>query len=107
MGAATRAWTNTYALIPFPEYAQFQDAFGHLDGYSAFYYTYLWSRVIAADLFTRFEDEGLRNAQTAEAYRRLFLEASATQPAAVIIRDFLGRDVSLDAFRSTLEQGLE
>ena len=33
--------------------------FGHLDGYSAIYYTYMWSLVIAKDLFTVFERDGL------------------------------------------------
>jgi thimet oligopeptidase len=43
--------------------------FTHLNGYSAIYYTYRWSLVIADDLFTRFRREGLRNPQTALAYR--------------------------------------
>ena len=33
-------------------------AFGHLDGYSAIYYTYQWSKAIATDMFTRF-DQGV------------------------------------------------
>ena len=33
--------------------------FGHLDGYSAIYCTYMWSLVIAKDLFTVFAREGL------------------------------------------------
>ena len=34
-------------------------AFGHLDGYSALYCTYMWSLVIAKDLFTAFARDGL------------------------------------------------
>src|SRR5215468_4041157 len=37
----------------------FQLAFGHLEGYSAAYYTYLWSEVIVKDLLTGFEQQGL------------------------------------------------
>ena len=107
MGAATRAWNSEYAIIPSPDYDQMQAAFNHLDGYSAFYYTYLWSRVVGADLFTRFENEGLRNQRTADAYRRAILEPGGTKPAEELIRDFLGRDVELDAFREGLEKGLE
>ena len=33
--------------------------FGHLDGYSALYYTYMWSLVIAKDLFTPFDAKNL------------------------------------------------
>ncbi len=32
--------------------------FGHLDGYSAIYYTYVWSKAIAVDLFTKFKAAG-------------------------------------------------
>jgi thimet oligopeptidase len=107
MGAAARAWRNQYDMIPSPDYDQMQAAFGHLDGYSAFYYTYLWSRVVGADLFTRFEAEGLRNPQTADAYRRAILAPGGTRPAEELIRDFLGRDVTIDAFRDDLQSGGE
>jgi thimet oligopeptidase len=106
LGAATRQWRDQYAIIPAPEWVQFQDAFGHLNGYSAIYYTYRWSKVIADDLFTRFAAEGLRNPQTAVAYRRAVLDPGGTKPAAQLARDFLGRDVSLDAYRAELEKGL-
>jgi len=107
LGAATRGWVGEYSLIPMPDYVQFQSAFSHLDGYSAVYYTYRWSQVIADDLLTRFEAEGLRNPQTADDYRRAILEQGGTRPAAELVRDFLGRDIQLDAFRAKLEKGLE
>ena len=92
--------------MPAPEWVQFQDAFTHLNGYSAIYYTYRWSKVIADDLFTRFAAEGLRNPETARAYREAVLEPGGTKPAAQLVRDFLGRDVSLDAYRAELAKGL-
>lgn len=107
LGAATRGWYNEYAAVPMPDYAQMQDAFGHLDGYSAIYYTYRWSKVIADDLFTRFNSEGLRNPETANDYRRAILDPGGTRPAADLVREFLGRDISLDAYRENLERGLE
>jgi thimet oligopeptidase len=106
LGAATRQWRDEYAIVPAPEWVQFQDAFTHLNGYSAIYYTYRWSKVIADDLFTRFAAEGLRNPETARAYREAVLEPGGTKPAAQLVRDFLGRDVSLDAYRAELEKGL-
>lgn len=102
LGAATREWRDAYAIVPAPEWVQFQDAFGHLNGYSAVYYTYRWSLVIADDLFTRFEKEGLRNPETALAYRRAVLDPGGTKPAAELVRDFLGRDISLDAYRAEM-----
>ena len=102
LGAATRGWLDAYALVPSPDWVEMQDSFGHLDGYSAIYYTYRWCKVIADDLFTRFAAEGLRNPQTAADYRRMVLEPGGTKPAAELVRAFLGRDVSLDAYRAQM-----
>jgi len=107
LGAATRGWVGEYSLIQMPEYVEFQSAFNHLDGYSAIYYTYRWSKVIADDLFTRFTAEGMRNPVTAGDYRRAVLNPGGTKPAVELVQDFLGRDVALDAYRSELEKGLD
>jgi thimet oligopeptidase len=106
LGAATRQWRDAYAIVPTPDWVEFQSAFGHLNGYSAIYYTYRWSKAIADDLFTRFDAEGLRNPQTAAEYRKLVLEPGGTKPAAELVRDFLGRDVSLDAYRAEMAKDL-
>lgn len=102
MGAAARGWFGEYAVIPMPEYVQMQDAFGHLNGYSAIYYTYRWSKVIADDLFTRFAAAGLRDPETAAAYRTMVLGRGGTRPAAELVREFLGRDVNLNAYKAEL-----
>ena len=107
LGAATRQWRNEYDLTPAAEFSEMQAAFGHLDGYGAAYYTYGWSRVIAEDMFSRFKAEGLNNPQTARDYRTLVLAPGGTKPAAELVRDFLGRDISLDAFQDELAKGLE
>ena len=102
VGEAARYYRDKYDLIPTPDYVQMQDAFTHLNGYSAMYYTYRWSIVIADDMFTRFQKEGLRNAQTAAEYRRDVLAPGGTKPAAELVHDFLGRDISLDAYRAKM-----
>ncbi len=86
-----------------PEGTHQEATFSHLDGYSAGYYTYGWSRVIAADLFSRFEEAGLRDPETAMDYRNLVLGAGGSKPAAELIEDFLGRPVNADAFKASLE----
>jgi thimet oligopeptidase len=106
LGEAARTWQQAYSLVPISPTSEMQAAFGHLDGYGAAYYTYGWSRVIAADMFSRFKAEGLTNAETAADYRRLVLEPGGTRPAAELVRDFVGREISFDAFREDLEQGL-
>ena len=102
LGARTRELHNAYDLTPYPPFVQMQDSFGHLNGYSAIYYTYRWSKVIANDLFTRFERDGLRNKATAAAYRRLVLAPGGAKPAAELVKDFLGRPVSLDAYKAEI-----
>jgi thimet oligopeptidase len=79
-------------------------SFGHLDGYSAIYYTYIWSKAIALDLFTQFEKDGIRNPAVADRYRKLVLEPGGSQDANVLIQNFLGRPMSLEAFKAELQK---
>ncbi len=107
LGEAARYYRDKFDIIPTPDYVEMQDSFNHLNGYSAIYYTYRWSKAIADDLFTRFEAEGLRNKDTAKAYRQMVLAPGGTRPAAELVRDFLGRDISLDAYRAEMAKAAE
>jgi thimet oligopeptidase len=79
-----------------------QTAFDHLNGYSAVYYTYMWSLVIAKDMFTEFSADGLTNPVVARKYRDTVLEESGTKPAAGLVSDFLGRPYSFKAYEEWL-----
>ena len=81
----------------------FQESFGHLDGYSAIYYTYMWSLVIAKDLFGPFRRAGLLDPVPARRYRRDILEPGGSRPAAALVQDFLGRPHAFDAFAAWLD----
>jgi thimet oligopeptidase len=105
LGAATRRLDNAYNIVPMADGAQMQASFGHLTGYSAIYYTYAWSKVIALDMFSAFRARGLRDLATAESYRRLVLEPGGSKPAARLVEDFLGRPITLDAYREELARG--
>lgn len=92
------------ALSPFerlPNTHQYA-SFSHLDGYSAIYYTYQWSLAISTDLFGVFEENGLRDRDTAIRYRDLVLAPGSAKPAAELVRDFLGRDWSPEAYEARL-----
>jgi thimet oligopeptidase len=102
LGAAARTADAKYDMVPPAPYSQFQDAFSHLGGYGAAYYTYRWSIVIADDLFTQFQKNGLRDPATAKRYRELVLAPGGTKPAAELVQDFLGRPISIDAYRAKL-----
>jgi thimet oligopeptidase len=91
-----------YTPFKFVEGTHMQTAFGHLNGYSAVYYTYMWSLVIAKDMFTEFKKDGLLNREVAAKYRADILGASGTKPAAELVRDFLGRPYSFDAYANWL-----
>lgn len=77
-------------------------SFGHLDGYSAIYYTYQWSKAISTDLFTEFHKNGLRDKETSLRYRDLVLAKGSSKPAAELVRDFLGRDWTPQAYEQEL-----
>lgn len=81
----------------------FHESFGHLDGYSAIYYTYMWSLVIAKDLFGPFRQAGLLDPAPARRYRKAVLEPGGSKPAAELVRDFLGRPHAFDAFAAWLD----
>jgi len=102
LGEAAREYDVKYDLLPPAPGTQFQDAFSHLAGYGAAYYTYRWSVVIADDMFTQFQKNGLSDRATAERYRRLVLAPGGSKPAAELVSDFLGRPISLDAYRAKL-----
>ncbi|NMO13839.1 Zn-dependent oligopeptidase [Pyxidicoccus fallax] len=82
----------------------FEVAFGHLDGYSAAYYTYLWSLVIAKDLETAFQQHGYLDRETAMKYRRTVLEPGGSKPASELVKDFLGREHGFDAYKAYLDR---
>lgn len=96
-----------YSPVPPVEDTHFYANFGHLNGYSAIYYTYMWSQVIALDMFSRFEEEGLLNVETARDYRDKVLAAGGRKPAAQLVKDFLGREYSFDSFARRLNQANE
>jgi thimet oligopeptidase len=74
-------------------------SFGHLTGYSAIYYTYLWSLVIARDLLTPFEARGsLTDPTMARRYVEEILAPGGSRPAAELVQRFLGREYTFDAF---------
>ncbi len=79
-------------------------SFGHLNGYSSGYYTYMWSLAIAKDLAIPFHEKGLLDADTAHKYREKVLSVGGALDAKDMVHNFLGRDYNLDAFKSWLSE---
>ena len=76
-------------------------SFGHLAGYSSAYYTYMWSLVIAKDLFSAFGDD-LFAPEVARRYRDRVLAPGGSKDAADLVADFLGRPYTFDAYADWL-----
>jgi Zn-dependent oligopeptidase len=62
------------------------------------YYKYTWSEVYSADLFSRFQEEGMLNEKLGRHYRSTILAPGAMKNPFELLRDFLGRDPTSDAF---------
>jgi thimet oligopeptidase len=90
-----------YVPYPHEEGTAFQAAFGHLEGYSALYYTYMWSLVLAKDLYSAFDGD-LMNREVAARYRRHVLEPGGSRDAEALVQAFLGRPSAFDAFERWL-----
>ncbi len=92
--------------LPYPPMsdAHVQSSFGHLTGYSAYVYTYMWSLVIAKDLFSTFDRSRLLDPGVARRYRETVLAPGASRPAARLIENFLGRPFSFEAWTAWMNE---
>ncbi|MFN8080767.1 MAG: M3 family metallopeptidase [Kineosporiaceae bacterium] len=102
--ARTRELQSRYSVFPYLEGTHMPCSFGHLDGYSSAYYTYMWSLVIAKDLFSAFDRANLFDPDVAARYRDRVLVPGGARDAADLVTDFLGRPYSVTAFRLWLAE---
>ncbi|GAB7530489.1 oligopeptidase A [Pseudomonas sp. 3A(2025)] len=82
-----------------PAYNRFANGFAHIfaGGYAAGYYSYKWAEVLSADAFSKFEEDGVLNAETGRAFREAILARGGSQAPLVLFVDFRGREPSIDA----------
>lgn len=97
-----RDLTEKVRHYPFVEGTHFQAAFGHLNGYGASYYGYLWSRVYAEDMFSVFEQNGILDQQTGLRYRNIILAKGSSEEPIDLVKEFLGREPNNTAFMKSL-----
>jgi thimet oligopeptidase len=102
--AMVKELTNKYRPYPYVEGTHFETAFTHLNGYSAVYYTYMWSLVIAKDMFSQFDRGNLLAPAVARKYRDTVLVPGGARPANQIVHDFLGRPTSFKAWEEWLNR---
>ncbi len=68
--------------------------FNHIfnSGYSAGYYSYLWSEVLAVDAWEKFKEDGIFNKATADSFRKIFLERGGSEEPMVLYKQFRGAE---------------
>lgn len=92
--------------IPMTKDTYPQASFGHImsltDPYDVGYYVYAWSLVIAQDIFSRFEDEGLFNAELGAKLRKYIYTPGTVYDENEMVEKFLGRPYNDKAFLKSL-----
>ena len=86
-----------FCVIQPPAFNRFQHSFSHIfaGGYAAGYYSYLWAEVLACDVFSKFEEEGLFNSETGRLFRDTVLALGGSKDAKEIFHAFRGREPSM------------
>jgi len=66
--------------------------FNHIfnSGYSAGYYSYLWSEVLAVDAWEKFKEDGIFNPEVARSFRETFLEKGGSEEPMTLYEQFRG-----------------
>lgn len=93
---------NKTTLFPFLEGTHMQASFGHLTGYAAGYYGYLWAKVYAEDIFSVFEENGILDKAWGERLRKEILSKGSSEEESAMIKSFLGREANDEAFIRSL-----
>ncbi|MDA7746380.1 oligopeptidase A [Psychromonas sp.] len=87
------------AVIEAPEFNRFQHSFSHIfaGGYAAGYYSYKWAEVLSADAFSKFEENGIFDAETGRSFLTNILEKGGSEEPMTLFKAFMGREPSIDA----------
>jgi peptidyl-dipeptidase Dcp len=72
--------------------------FNHIfaGGYSAGYYSYIWSGVLDSDAFQAFKEKGLFDKNTADSFRKNILERGGTEDPMELYIKFRGREPNVE-----------
>ncbi len=97
--AVTNATLARVTIAP-PDDTAFVAYFGHLAGYDAGYYGYLWAKVMAIDMASTFKTApgGFLDEKVGRRLRDEVYGVGNTRDVAVSVEKFLGRPRSQDAF---------
>ncbi len=90
--------TEVAVIIP-PAFNTFQNSFSHIfaGGYAAGYYSYKWAEVLSADAYAAFEEAGVFDPETAQAFHDNILSVGGSRDIMAAFRRFRGREPSVNA----------
>ena len=101
--AIWQATKTTYTPDNFVPGTYREASFTHLmGGYEGTYYAYAWAKVYAMDMFTAFQKDGLQNPAVGARYRKDILAPARMLEPDVLVKSFLGRPMSPDAYYADL-----
>ena len=87
------------AVVNPPEWHRFPNSFSHIfaGGYAAGYYSYKWAEVLSADVFSKFEKEGILNQKTGQSFLDNILSKGGSDKALQLFKNFMGREPNINA----------
>ena len=65
-------------------------------GYSAGYYAYIWSEILAADAYAAFKENGIFDQKTSDAFRNHILSQGGTDDPIELYKRFRGREAEIE-----------
>lgn len=86
-------------VIQLPKFNRMAHSFSHIFAgeYAAGYYSYKWAEVLSSDAFSRFEECGIFDQASGQAFLHTVLEQGGSKDALQLFVDFRGREPTIDA----------
>jgi len=87
------------SIVKPPAFNRFPHSFSHIfaGGYAAGYYSYKWAEVLSADVFSKFEEQGIFDRQTGLTFLTSILEQGGSKEPMELFIAFRGREPKIDA----------
>jgi oligopeptidase A len=87
------------SVTPQVPFNRFQNGFAHIfsGGYAAGYYSYKWSEMMSADIFSLFKRRGIFDQRTCERYKNTFLSKGASLDVSVLFKRLMKREPNIKA----------
>ncbi len=98
VGVVLQNVRDKVAVVKPPAFTRFQNSFSHIfaGGYAAGYYSYKWAEVLAADAFSKFEENGVFDQKTGDEFLQAVLEQGGSREPMELFVEFRGREPSVE-----------